>query len=169
MKDKKYKVKEHLDGSTTYSPSSGVGFFNPFVLVKKNFVLEYKEVNENIKSSIFFMLMLQTIGSDNRLNSAQLNQIGDQLGIAKMTVSRFVKSFNECGILIRVVKGIYKMNEELTIFKQDHEGYLALKEETKSLTQNVTNNYNIVVQDGQSLKDILLAKHDENVKALNNI
>lgn len=168
MKDKKYKVKEHLDGSKTYTPTSGVGFYNPFILLKKDFSIQPELIHDSIRNGLFTLQLLQTISSDNRVSTIQLSKIGEQLSLSKMTVSRLIKHLTEATILIKMTHGLYKVNEDLVIFKQDHEGYMALKKETQSLTQNITNNItqNIIVQDGQSLKDILIQDYQKRLSDL---
>jgi len=166
MKDKKkYKAIEHSDGSTTYSPTTGVGFYNPFLLVKKDFKIT--SVHDSIRPIVFFIKILQSISQDNRITTAQLKSISSDLDISEMTISRLLKNLTECNLLIKISRGIYKVNEGFAIFKQDHEGYLALQKETKSLTQNNTTNNitnNIIVSDEKTLREILLERHDENVR-----
>lgn len=169
MKDKKkFKVTEHSDGSTTYSPTSGVGFYTPFCLLKKDFKLN-TDIPVLLRNAFLLVEILKSIDQSNRVTTSSIQTLGSNFGIGKTAVTTFINELTSSNVLIKISKGWYKVNEGLIIFKQDHAGYLALQQETKSLTQNVTNNYNIVVQEGQSLKDILLARHEQNVRMLSDI
>jgi hypothetical protein len=169
MKDKKkMKVTEHSDGSTTYTPTSGVGFYNPFCLLKKDFKLN-TDIPVLLRNAFLLVEILKSIDQSNRVTTSSIQTLGSNFGIGKTAVTTFINELTSSNVLIKISKGWYKVNEGLIIFKQDHAGYLALQQETKSLTQNVTNNYNIVVQEGQSLKDILLARHEQNVRMLSDI
>jgi hypothetical protein len=170
MKDKKkMKVTEHSDGSTTYTPTSGVGFYNPFCLLKKDFKFDTENLPEGLKYSFTLLEIVKSIDQTNRITTSTIQSIGSNFGLKRTAITNLINGFSKTNILIKISQGWYKVNESLVIFKQDHAGYLALQQETKSLTQNVTNNYNIVVQEGQSLRDILLARHEHNVRMLNDI
>lgn len=157
----KYSEEQNFDGSKTFTPVSGsVGFYNPFVLLKKDFKPQRNNVNDTFKVFLFFLSLIQTINSDNRLSTNQLNILGTEAELSEMTVSRVVKMLCDNKILIRLSRGVYKVNEDMCLFKQDQKGYLALKKETKSVTnntQNITNNINIL-NPSETLLAKLLAK-----------
>ena len=162
-------VTEHPNGDVTYSKSNGVGFYNPFILLKKDFKIEKNLIHDSIRSVVFIVQLLQSINSDNRVFTTQLNSIGKELGFSTMTVSRLAKNLVTASFLIKINHGLYKVNESLVIFKQDQEGYLALQSETKAL--QVINNYNtqniqIVQEEGKSLKDTLISARE---KSFNNL
>jgi hypothetical protein len=166
MKDKKkFKVTEHSDGSTTYSPTSGVGFYTPFCLLKKDFKFP-TELPESMRSVILVLKILSNIDQNNRLTTSAIQIGAIEMGMKKTAVNSFINNLVDLSILIKISRGLYKVSEELVLFKQDHEGYRALQKETQNITTNniVNNTNNIIVQDKQSLKDLLIAQYSERLK-----
>jgi hypothetical protein len=157
----KYSEEQNFDGSKTFTPVSGsVGFYNPFVLLKKDFKPGKNNVTDSFKFIYFFILVIQAINSDNRISKYQLNKIGEEVELSEVTISRLTKMLCDNDILIKFSRGVYKVNEDMCLFKQDQKGYLALKRETKSVTnntQNITNNINIL-NPSETLLAKLLAK-----------
>jgi hypothetical protein len=161
MKDKKYTRKYNSDGSETLRQVDGnVNFFAPFSLLKKDYKLPSSNLNAGIKPILTTIEILKSINQDNRISTAAINQIGLQFDMKKTAVNNLISSLSQVGILIKISQGLYKVHEDLVIFKQDHAGYLALQKETQTITtntQNITNNINIM-NPSETLLAKLLAK-----------
>jgi len=161
MNNKKFNRKDNFDGSITYSPTSGVNFYNPFCLMKKDFKFSNSDdVTESFRSVLTTIEVFKNIRQDNRINTSEVMKIGFQFGMKETAVKNLINNMCKHSILIKISQGVYKLNESLLIFKQDHAGYLALQRETQAITnntQNITNNINIM-NPSETLLAKLLAK-----------
>lgn len=168
--NKKFKVIDNEDGTATIaSAKSGIGFYNPFVLLKKDYKFSKSIKENNLKFSFIFLTILQSVDQSNRLTTASIQSIGGSFSIGRTAITTFINNLTASGILIKVSQGWYKVDEKLIIFKQDHEGYMALQSETKAL--QIINNYNtqniqVVQKEGQSLKDTLISAREESFNNL---
>jgi len=161
MKEKKYKKKVYDNGTEAFTVEGGIGFYTPFCLLKKDFKFKKENLSVGIRPVLFAIEMLKSIAQDNRVTTSNMRFIGNSLGMKPTAITNLISELVKAEVLIKVSQGIYKVNEMIVIYKLDQSAFLALKEETKALTQNnTTNNINITLnpESSERLVDRLLAE-----------
>jgi hypothetical protein len=141
------KMTEKVTGNVvTYTHQEGSGFYAPFSLLKRDHVYDADDIPSRMKIAVFVLNVIKVADAGNRVVLQLMNSIGEQLGIKASTVKDYVSDMVKAKILTRISHGVYKVSEDVVLFKQDKGGYLALKEETKQLTQINNTQVNVSVK-----------------------
>jgi len=116
---------------------------------------------------VAFYLNVITSGDDNGYITTNIIMlIAEKLKMKKDSTEDCIKGLMKLNMLFKIKRGLYQINQKHLNKKQSVvESNAIIEKQKKNIPQvNIQNNYY-----GMSLKDILLTKHEDNVKRLKDL
>jgi len=138
-----------------------------FPWVKKATRYKIENATTLFSRYVAFYSTLISSGSDqNIITTENIITIGKEYNLGRDTVENCIRDLVSIKELIKVKRGLYMLNPSHISGGRTPEASKDLIRKAESLTQNVTNNFNIVVKEGQSIMELLLAHGKTDLEGL---